>query len=321
MESPTPDVGEPFRPDWKQAQEVYKRRMPHNGKGTPLSVFTECKGLLRLGRRSMLYLYWIQFTIVFMFIASCVEIAHTYFYYKAETSNNIFYRLSMANWSPVADGSSAQTVTLAVLEGVLLIAIIAYIRGYIYFQKKINNASSHTFISISDFSIHVRNVPKGEVQHGTRRLHRFFSQFGNVVNVNMALDSGNVNKLKKTRNKLSKELIHTHVRAAQTFLLRPYYRVRYWIARFRMSRIELEIEKKIAQTIFKCTGDAFITFDTERARFACLHLFNRPYVTRCCQQVKFGGRNDKKKVIFRIDDSKEPADVIWENFEVCNKVN
>lgn len=55
-----------------------------------------------------------------------------------------------------------------------------------------------------------------------------------------------------------------------------------------------------------------ITFTTENSRFACLHAFNRPYIARMLDQdFKFG----IDKFIFRVEESKEPSDVIWENLE------
>lgn len=174
--------------DFEEANAIAMTKRPKDGKGRPLSIFTEFKGLLRLGRRPMLYLRWLQVTFLFMLVISLIEIVHTYFFYNAATTNNFFYRMSMANWNPTStnSGSSTHLIILAVAEGILLIVMICYVRIFQIIRRKINNSSTHKFISVSDFSIHVRNVPESEVKYGTRRLVKFFNHFGKVVNVKVS---------------------------------------------------------------------------------------------------------------------------------------
>ncbi len=51
---------------------------------------------------------------------------------------------------------------------------------------------------------------------------------------------------------------------------------------------------------------------TEKTRFKCLHAFNRPYLSRILdREFKFGVDN----FIFRVEESCEPLDMIWENLE------
>jgi hypothetical protein len=218
----------------------------------------------------------------------------------------------MANWNP--NNSSAASITLAVLEGILLILVVAYIRGYSAIRNRIVRLATESMLSISDFTVHVRNVPSQEVKYGTARLNQFFRQFGPVHAVKMSIDSGDMGKMQKKQRKLTKQVHHMAVKATRACLLFPYYRIRYWIASLHLRYINWKIAKKEAKSEYKCTGDAFVTFDCEKSRFKCLHLYNRPYLTRCCQTVKFGTKSEKK-TIFRVDNSKEPSDILWENLE------
>jgi hypothetical protein len=152
-------------------------KLPTDGNGEPLAYFTEGEALLPIGRSSMLYLHFLQFTWVFLVLIGLVHAPYVYFYYQNENAEHIYQRLSMANWTP----DHLKSIVIATCEAMLFIFIIVYVRFMTWLRTHVNNMKSN--LSASDFSVHVRDVPGLEAAYSTKRLHKFFSNFGEVKEI------------------------------------------------------------------------------------------------------------------------------------------
>ncbi|KAL0485729.1 9 TM domain-containing transmembrane protein [Acrasis kona] len=302
--------------DHREASQYSTRNRPSKD-GKPLSYFTErSEVLVRIGPSGLLYLRFLQITFVFLFVLSCIEIGHTYIFYKNNPTNeNVIWRLSIANWSPAEPNNYSDSIILAALEGAALVSFLLYVQLFGMYRDRLNKGADKIIRSVSEYSVHVRNVPKDEPQYGTLRLRKFFSHFGRVIDVKFGLNSGNVNKWRKQLSKLSNSIQHCQaMMQTRSSLLAPYFKLKLFKEKRAHAKLEAKIKEKLEADTFSCTGDAFVTFNCERARFMCLHYFNRPWIQTMCSNMRFKS-TPEKLVRLRVQEAKPHTDVVWENLE------
>lgn len=159
--------------------------------------------------------------ILYVFLLVLVQIPHVYFFYQQETKENIWYRLSMANWDSMykdekftllVGGDIRINIGLGVAELALCIITICFIRFILWYLERKSRLASESVITVADFSVHVSGVPPDQVRD-VNALAKYFSMFGPIKNVAIALDSGNINKLKKEKEKAEKKIRSYEVRA------------------------------------------------------------------------------------------------------------
>ncbi|KAL9643419.1 hypothetical protein ABK040_010034 [Willaertia magna] len=274
------------------------------------SCFLDCRGLLKLGRVSMLYLYFSLAIFFYFVILSGLHIPYIY-YYSSEDNPNFFFKISMTNFDLNANGNV--NIAFGAIEVAICIVTIIYIRLIHWFLNYINEKVTKRSISVGDFSVHVRDLPATEAAHGTKRLKKYFKKFGEIDDIALALDSGNINKLKQKEEELIHELDKANILLKRSSCFGTlYYKIKSFYYSFMLNLTIKEIESYKSKTAYRCTGDAFITYKTEKARFFALHYFNRPYLHRLC--TKFQGYTKKNKKL-RVEPSREPHEIIWENLE------
>jgi len=304
--------------DHREAEQYSYRNRPSKD-GKPLSYFTErSEVLVRIGPSGLLYLRFLQITFFFLFALSVIEVGHTYIFYMNNPSTvNVIYRLSIANWTPALNGNYIETIILASLEAAALICFVLYVKLFGLYRDYLNKGADKIIRSVAEYSVHVKRVPKDEPEYGTMRLRKFFNHFGRVIDVKFGLDSGNVTKWKKKLLKLEHSIKHSQAiidSGKASIFYRPYLRYKIYKERRQYASLDAKIKQKLEQENFKCTGDAFVTFNSERARYMCLHYFNRPLIQTLCSNMRFLA-NSNKLVSFRVSEAKPHTDIIWENLE------
>lgn len=279
--------------------------------------------MMPLGRQGMLYLHFSLITFLYGLVMCAIHAPHLYFYYTSTVSeNNIFVRLSIKNWN-FKNGGYVNLI-LAFLEIVSCIVTIGYVRFMIWFSDWTNDRANN--LSTADFAVHVRGVPRDEVNHGLNRIIHYFSSFGRIVQCAMALDTGNVAKLNRKRLAYRRKIERCYASNGRLFgtsslatvfccccnlvggLVRAL-RLMYY--RFRLSMVNREIRRHLAKDKFTCTGDVFIVYETELERYRCLHAFNRS----ACFRVFTNGAKFANNRSLAVEPAMEPEDVVWENLE------
>jgi hypothetical protein len=166
--------------DYDLARKHGLSKRPTNSNGCPLSYLAEGQDLLPIGRTSMLYLHFIQFTWLFLLLIGMVHAPYVYFFYQNDSADNVFHRLSMANWVP----DHMRSIVISTCEAMLFVLVIVYIRFMTWLRSRVNEMKSD--LSASDFSVHVRDIPGMEAAYNTHRLNKFFSNFGHVHEIKVA---------------------------------------------------------------------------------------------------------------------------------------
>jgi len=271
-----------------------------------VNMFTEGRALAQLGREPMLYLRWSLFTLIYLTIMSLIHIPYMYFYYvSTDSATNIFQRLSIANWQFQKGG--VPNMVLAILELVSCLFTICFLRFMYWYSKRENKRAN--LLSTADFAVHVRDVPSLEINHGLSRIMHYFSTFGKIVQCAMALDTGDVGRLKEKMEDCSKMISRCNMRLRESFGIISFVRKLYYVARMKLLKREMNVH--LAKEAYRCTGDVFIVYNTEIDRYRCLHYFNRPW----CQSLFISTPKFVGKYKLRVQEAREPADIIWENLE------
>ncbi|EFC35857.1 predicted protein, partial [Naegleria gruberi] len=265
--------------------------------------------LTSLGRSSMLYLYISLLIVIFFVILSALHAPYLYFYAQ-KTNPSTFFQMSMANYDLNASGGV--NIAFGTLEVVIALFSIVYLRFLFWITNRINDKVAKRTISVADYSVHIRDLPSTEAAHGKKRLYKHFSKFGKLDNIALALDCGDISKSIKKKDELIKEIEKCDIvisRGGCFVLIEKIKRIYFSIY---LNFIQKDIAKSMRKKAYRCTGDAFITFENEKSRFKCLHTFNRPMIQRICSK---SGTYSKKKHRIRVEPAHEPHDIIWENLE------
>ena len=116
------------------------------------------------------------------------------------------------------------------------------------------------FKSILSHSVHVRDLPSTEAVHGTKRLYKHFSKFGQIDNIALALDSGNLSKSIKRKEELIKDIEKCDIviqRGGCFSNLIERIKRSYFTQMLNWTR--KEISHSMRKKAYRCTGDAFIS--------------------------------------------------------------
>ena len=178
-----------------------------------LPIYTEGKKLSFLGRAPYLYLIFTRWTFLFFFIFSLTHIPHVYFYYIGTSSkySDIFYKFSIANFD--LGGGSSLNVILGCIEIFNLILFAFYLRFMLWWIKRNSKKFESSIVKTSDFSVEVKKVPSNTIQNfNLGHFKRFFTRFGKINNVALAINAGNVHTIKKNRDYYQSKLTRTEKR-------------------------------------------------------------------------------------------------------------
>ena len=296
--------------DYGEALRLAHAKQSFNSDDTrKVSIITEGKRLAELGREPMLYLNFVLITFLYLLALCCTHAPHLYFFYVSEDSeSNVFWRLSMANWDQTSSGPA--NLVIAILEVVSCVITIAYIRFMYWYINRANDQGN--LLSVGDFAIHIRGVPKTEITYGVTRIVNYFSTFGKVVSCAMALDTGDINKLKDKKAFNEKIVSRCDVRLSNAGCISGLYlKLKRLYYGLRIRVIEKDLNYHLAKQQYQCTGDVFLVFSTEMERYKCLHAFNKPL---CQRMFTTGGAKFSSKRL-NVEPAMEPEDIIWENLE------
>ncbi|KAG2381800.1 hypothetical protein C9374_006184 [Naegleria lovaniensis] len=271
---------------------------------TPFTRFVQ------LGRSTMLYLYFSLMVVIFFVVLSALHAPYLYFYYQ-KSNPSFFFQASMANFS--LGSSGGVNIAFGAIEIAISIFSIVYLRFLYWFSKRMNDKVAKRTISVADYSVHVRDLPSTEAVHGKKRLYKHFSKFGPIDNIALALDSGNLSKSLKRKEELIKDIEKCDIiiQRGECFSSLIERIKRYYFTQL-LNWTRKDIAKSMRKKAYRCTGDAFITFVNEKARFQCLHTFNKPQIQKLCSKK---GTYSKKRHRIRVEPAHEPHDIIWENLE------
>eukprot|EP01080_Neovahlkampfia_damariscottae_P012207 gene12207-5794_t len=281
-----------------------------------LPLWTEGKKLSFLGRAPYLYLIFTRWTFLFCFLFSLTHIPHVYFYYVGQSSkySDIFYKFSIANFD--LGGSSSFNIALGIIEIVNLVLFAMYIRIMLWWIKRNSKKFEGSIVKTSDFSIEVKKVPSNTIQNfNLGHFKRFFTRFGKINNVALAINAGNVHTIKKNRDYYQNKFTRTQARIERTnWFSRIIEKIKLFYFGCKLKETEKKFATKLQRKVYKCVGYSFITFDTELARYKALATFNKPSLLTCCGLI--GQRAPKfKKIKFVVKKAEEPSNIIWENCE------
>jgi hypothetical protein len=283
------------------------------GKLDLLPLWTE-RNLKFLGRSNMLYLIFVRWTFLFFLLLSITHIPQAYFYFTSKSGDqNIWYRFSIANWQ--LNENYAVNIAIGCLEIFNLLVVIVYIRILLWWIKRNSKVTEETIVTTGDFSVEVVGVPANTVElKWLDHFTKFFSRFGYVQNVALALDSASIGRIKTGRDYYEKMVRITSLRVerAKRFIWIEKLKLWYYSYMLRSKSTQFKAHTdRISRSIesCKCLGYAYVTFDTELARWQCLNTFNKPLPNRLCGKgvPKYFGKK------FTVNKSEEPSNILWEN--------
>jgi hypothetical protein len=201
----------------------------------------------------------------------------------------------------------------------MFLLVTSYMFWLRYKQRSIARSVDFRFITSGDFAVEVRAIPLHESKEA--QLVTFFEQFGAVAHVQVGYKCAGYVLLLKRWQKLDIDQNEARARILQHEAENGAMSARH---ASRLSAIEAEmvqLEEQMAQmqrSDAVPTGAAFIIFDTEAGRRACLGALNPDAFKRLGAVFGISAGVPKYERFYQLDvvPAPEPSDVYWENLEV-----
>jgi hypothetical protein len=186
-------------------------------------------------------------------------------------------------------------------------------------QRLIAKLVDRRYVTSGDYAVEVRNIPPGESSE--HQLLQFFEQFGRVAQVQIGYTCSEYVKLWKRWKKFDVERTEMRARLAAdeaTNHAPNSARHSAKVSDIERDMIELEGQMANAQAVALVpTGAAFVIFDTEAGRRACLRAHSRDWWEQIADLCGCGsGPRYRDSFQLQVVPAPEPSDVFWENLEV-----
>lgn len=165
-------------------------------------------------------------------------------------------------------------------------------------------------VTTGDYSVEVKGVPENTVEFKwLNHFTKFFSRFGPIHNVALALDSEDISSIKKQMDYYQKQMNISSERIHKAKHFVWWEKIKLWWNSYLFNKKKKSFDDHLKKQNYKCVGYAYITFETELARWQCLHTFNKPVLTQICSKgpPKYFGKT------LKIRKTEEPSNMLWEN--------
>lgn len=214
--------------------------------------------------------------------------------------------LSMGNL-----GSAEPPAWLAVFDLVGALVFCFLLLHYRYRSQKTVIRISACTILASNFSVHVKHLPKGATDPVA--LAQFFSRYGEVVSVGISLNFHELHECLEREKELKLKLYQFE---GARRLRRSYFS--FWPEvdyQDELRRVGERISY-LRSKIYSCTGHAYVTFMFESAKNACLVDLDQNRTAGWLTNV-FGPASNRRPEfmgkLITATDAEEPSDVVWKN--------
>lgn len=191
-----------------------------------------------------------------------------------------------------------------------MLVVIVYIRVFLWWIKKNSRLAENMVVTTGDYSVEVKGVPENTVEFKwLTHFTKFFSRFGQINNIALALDSEDIGAIKKKMDHYQKQMTLSSQRIAKVKYFVWWEKLKLAWYTWLFNKKKKSFDNHLKRENYKCLGYAYITFDTELARWQCLHTFNKPVLTQMCSKgaPKYFGKK------LQVRKTEEPSNILWEN--------
>ncbi len=314
--------GEWQKPVLKKALQKQRESCPRRANNLYPIYATNAEELGHFGVGIGLYYLFLRYMIfVFLIIAVVhsisiiINVAGNGF---GETRTDVdnFGRASVGNHQEIPlvtilarslEGQNVPLVLSVVDATAMLVFLVSWVRLRSQQLQTVEDIDAGV-MTIADYTVYVEDLPPDCLN--PEEFKEFFSQFGQVADVQIGLNNGNLITLINDRSVLNIENELASAELKQTKLTTQEDVVKKIAAKMRV------VDKKIAglrnAASFKSIV-AYVTFNEQSAQDKCMKKFQGGFFSRLMadQKMKF-----RTKHALAVSQAPEPSNIKWENLEV-----
>ena len=207
----------------------------------------------------------------------------------------------------------ATQITIQLYLNLLTVVCIMLFSHYIRFRmRKINFEVDKKLITPSDFALKATRVP---IDIPDRDLRSWFESYSTmsapikVIKVVRTYDTLAINRLEKQKEEIINRYKKNKGHIQQVLL------------QLELTRLQGEVNKKLASKEFKYTSAVYITFAKSSMPKHLLQTLKSQQKTSCLRRLFSGSRRsyDMKGNKINLRKAPEPTDVLWKNLGYTNK--
>jgi alpha-tubulin suppressor-like RCC1 family protein len=314
--------GEWQKPVLKKALQKQRESCPRRAGNLYPIYATNAEELGHFGVGIGLYYLFLRFMIfVFLIIAVVHSISMIINvsgngFGEQRTDVDRFGRASIGNHKEVPsvslfgrtlEGQNVPLVLSVVDVTAMLVFIVSWVRLRSQQLQTVEDIDAGV-MTIADYTVYVEDLPPD--CFNPEEFKQFFSQFGQVADVQVGLNNGNLITLINKRSVFNIELELAQAELKQTKLSTQESVVKKIAAKMRV------VDKNISQirnaAIFKSIV-AYVTFNEQSAQDKCIKKFQTGFFGRLLADSKMKFRS---KHNLTVSQAVEPSNIKWENLEV-----
>jgi len=318
--------GEPTRApgdrvDWIKAQGRAKSmRGFKNEHGKSLLIHAPLKDLGRAGTGIELFfrtLRWLFIVLVIATCLGCVSLAA-----NLEYNKHVNTPIVVTTIGPCCKTSPSELRAQSIPWFITFLLFLLFLYWLRYKQRQVAHSVDRRYITTGDYSVEVRNIP---LLANESALYQFFEQYGRVSQVQIGFRCSGYVRLFERWKKHDVELAETRVGLA--LLAEQGHALDSARAATRAAKIDtlqnemIDLESEMARlqaVELISSGAAFVIFETEAGRRACLKAHHLSAWTRFLEMIGWTTKHARfgDSVDLSVVPAPEPSDVFWENLEV-----